>query len=119
MKREIVTPAAPIAPIVFCGIARPQQFFAQVRAAGITPAAEVVFRDHRAYDRGDIERLLAMHNKLSAGGFLTTEKDAVNLGSLQNDLKPFAVAALSLALDHPTDVVDAILARIEKRKPRS
>jgi tetraacyldisaccharide 4'-kinase len=119
MKREIVTPAAPIAPIVFCGIARPLQFFAQVRAAGITPAAEVVFRDHRAYDRGDIERLLAMHNKLSAGGFLTTEKDAVNLGSLQNDLKPFAVAALSLALDHPTDVVDAILARIEKRKPRS
>jgi tetraacyldisaccharide 4'-kinase len=119
MQREIAVPAAPIAPIVFCGIARPQQFFAQVRAAGITPAAEVIFRDHHAYDRSDIERLLAMRGKLSAGGFLTTEKDAVNLGSLQNDLKPFAVAALSLALDHPTDVVDAVLARIEKRKPRS
>jgi tetraacyldisaccharide 4'-kinase len=119
MQREIAVPAAPIAPIVFCGIARPQQFFAQVRAAGITPAAEVIFRDHHAYDRSDIERLLAMRGKLSAGGFLTTEKDEVNLGSLQNDLKPFAVAALSLALDHPTDVVDAVLARIEKRKPRS
>ena len=119
MKREIVTPAAPVAPIVFCGIARPQQFFAQVRAAGIAPAAEVEFRDHHAYDRSDIERLLAMRGRLSAGGFLTTEKDAVNLASLQNDLKPFAVAALSLTLDPPTDVVDAILARIEKRKPRS
>jgi tetraacyldisaccharide 4'-kinase len=119
MTREIVTPAAPIAPIVFCGIARPQQFFAQVRAAGITPATEVIFRDHHAYDRSDIERLLAMRDKLSAGGFLTTEKDAVSLGSLQNDLKLFAVAALSLTLDPPTDVVDAILARIEKRKPRS
>jgi tetraacyldisaccharide 4'-kinase len=119
MTREIAVPAAPIAPIVFCGIARPQQFFAQVRAAGITPAAEVEFRDHHAYDRSDIERLLAMRGKFSAGGFLTTEKDAVNLGSLQADLKPFAVAALSLALDHPTDVVDAVLARIEKRKPRS
>jgi tetraacyldisaccharide 4'-kinase len=119
MHREIVVPAAPASPIVFCGIARPQQFFAQVRAAGITPAAEVEFRDHHPYDRSDIERLLAMRGKLGAGGFLTTEKDAVNLGSLQADLRPFAVAALGLTLDHPTDVVDAILARITERKPRS
>jgi tetraacyldisaccharide 4'-kinase len=111
MKREIVMPAALVAPIVFCGIARPQQFFAQVRAAGITPAAEIDFRDHHAYDRSDIARLLAMRGEIGAGGFLTTEKDAVNLGSLQADLKPFAVAGLSLTLHHPADVVDAILAR--------
>ncbi|HYW40767.1 MAG TPA: tetraacyldisaccharide 4'-kinase [Terriglobales bacterium] len=119
MNREIVMPAALLAPIVFCGIARPQQFFAQVRAGGITPAAEVEFRDHHPYDRRDIERLFAMRGKLGAGGFLTTEKDEVNLGSLQADLKPFAVAALSLAIDHPNDVVDAILARITEGKPRS
>jgi tetraacyldisaccharide 4'-kinase len=111
MKRELVTPAAPAAPIVFCGIARPQQFFAQVRAAGITPAAEVEFRDHHPYKRSDIERLLAMRGKLGAGAFLTTEKDAVNLGPLQADLKPLAVAALSLTLERPDGVVDAILAR--------
>ena len=119
MHREIVVPAVPLAPIVFCGIARPQQFFAQVRAAGIAPAAEVEFRDHHAYDRSDIERLRAQRGKLGAGGFLTTEKDAVNLGSLQADLKPLAVAALSLTLEHPTDVLDIILARITERKPRS
>jgi len=111
MKRQIVMPAALVAPIVFCGIARPQQFFAQMRGAGITPAAEIEFRDHHAYDRSDIERLLAMRGNLGAGGFLTTEKDAVNLGPLQADLKPFTVAALSLTLHHPADVVDAILAR--------
>jgi tetraacyldisaccharide 4'-kinase len=124
MTREISMPAAPTAPIVFCGIARPQQFFAQVRAAGITPVAEVQFRDHHSYNRSDIERLLAMRSKLGAGGFLTTEKDSVNLGPLQEDLKPFAVAALRLTLDHPNDVVDAILARtifarIADQKPRS
>ena len=126
MHREIFTPTAPAAPIVFCGIARPQQFFAQVRAAGITPAAEVEFRDHHAYDRSDIERLLAMRVKLDAGGFLTTEKDAVNLGALllQADLMPFTVAVLSVTIDDPNDVVDAILARtifarITERKPRS
>ena len=80
MKREIVVPAAPEAPLVFCGLARPQQFFAHVRAGGISPAAEVIFRDHHAYGRSDIERLLAMRAKLDAGGFVTTEKDAINLG---------------------------------------
>jgi tetraacyldisaccharide 4'-kinase len=119
IERELVLPSMPSAPVVFCGIARPEQFFAQVRAAGITPAAEIVFRDHHSYDRSDVERLLAMRVKLSAGGFLTTEKDAVNLGSLQAHLKPCAVAALSLTLDHPTEVVDAILAGIAERKPRS
>ncbi|HEY6304394.1 MAG TPA: tetraacyldisaccharide 4'-kinase [Terriglobales bacterium] len=124
MSRQISIPAAPIAPIVFCGIARPQQFFAQVRATGVTPAAEVEFRDHHAYNRGDIERLLTMRGKLGADGFLTTQKDAVNLGALslsplRADLTPFAVAVLSLTLDHPTDIMDAILLRIAKRKPRS
>ena len=114
--RQLILPILPSAPVVFCGIARPQQFFAQVRAAGITPAAEVEFRDHHAYDGSDIKRLLAMRGKLGAGGFLTTEKDAVNLGPLQADLDPLAVAALSLTLEHPTDVVDAILARTIFRK---
>jgi tetraacyldisaccharide 4'-kinase len=119
IERELVLPSMPSAPVVFCGIARPEQFFAQVRAAGITPAAEIIFRDHHAYERSDVERLLAMRVKLSAGSFLTTEKDAVNLGSLQADLNPFAIAALSLLLDHPTDVVGAILAGIAERNPRS
>src|SRR5208282_5230691 len=32
MEREVVLPSTPSAPVVFCGIARPEQFFAQVRA---------------------------------------------------------------------------------------
>src|SRR6266581_260495 len=35
-------------PVAFCGIARPQNFFLQLRTAGIEPAAEAVFRDHHA-----------------------------------------------------------------------
>jgi tetraacyldisaccharide 4'-kinase len=118
MHREIVM--SPLtAPIVFCGIARPQQFFAQVRTAGTLPAAEVEFRDHHAYDQGDIKRLLAMRDKLKAGGFLTTEKDVINLGPWRDDLQPFAAASLNVTLERPADVVDAILARIAKRMPHS
>ncbi len=81
-RQLVLSEPAPPAPVVFCGIARPEQFFAQVRAAGIKPAAEVEFRDHHPYNQSDIDRLLAMRGKLGAGGFLTTEKDAVNLLSL-------------------------------------
>lgn len=124
MQRKVFVPAESVAPIVFCGIARPKQFFAQLRAAGIAPAAEVEFRDHHAYTRRDIERLLAMRGKLGAGGFLTTEKDSVNLGPLQEELKPFATAALGLTIDHSDDVLHTILARTifartGKQEPRS
>jgi tetraacyldisaccharide 4'-kinase len=119
VQRELVRPNLSYSPVVFCGIARPEQFFAQVRAAGITPAAEIRFRDHHAYNRNDREKLLALRNKHGAGGFLTTEKDAVNLGPLRADLEPLAIAMLTVTIDNSNDVVDAILARIAERTPRS
>jgi tetraacyldisaccharide 4'-kinase len=119
IERELVLPNPPSAPVVFCGIARPKQFFAQVRAAGVTPAAEVVFRDHHAYDLDDIRSLIGTRRDRQAGGFLTTEKDAVNLAPNQHHLKPLVVAELSLTIEYPADVVDAILSRIAERKPRS
>jgi tetraacyldisaccharide 4'-kinase len=119
MRREIVLDSVPSSPLVFCAIARPEQFFAQLRASGVAPSAEVVYRDHHAYDQRDIERLLAMRRELGAGGFLTTEKDAVNLGALQTQLGPTAIAILKLTLERPADIVDAIQSRIAERKPRS
>jgi tetraacyldisaccharide 4'-kinase len=119
IERELVLPSVPFAPVVFCGVARPEQFFAQVRAAGITPAAEIIFRDHHAYDLDDIQALIGARRDLQAGGFLTTEKDAINLGPEQRCLEPLAIAQLRLTLDRPTDVIDVILARIREGKPRS
>jgi tetraacyldisaccharide 4'-kinase len=119
MKREILLPSVPSNPVVFCGIGRPQQFFAQVRAAGITPAAEVVFRDHHAYDLDDIQALLGARRDLGAGGFLTTEKDVMNLGPEGAALEPLVVAGIRLALLNPADLLDTILATIAERMPRS
>jgi tetraacyldisaccharide 4'-kinase len=118
-KRALVLTDAPSMPVVFCGIARPKQFFAQVRAAGIKPAAEIIFRDHHAYDIDDIQTLISARRDLSADGFLTTEKDAINLAPQQHLLQPLAVAKLNLALDHPEDVLDTILSAIAGRKLHS
>lgn len=114
VRRQVAVPQAPPSPVVFCGIARPRQFFAQVRALGITPAAEVVFRDHQSYRRSDIARLLDVKGESGAGGFVTTEKDAINLGPLAEQLQPLAFAVLNVLLDNADDVVDTILARIGK-----
>lgn len=55
-----------------------------------------------------------MKEKLRAGGFVTTEKDAVNLGAFESELQPLALATLTIALDNEDDAVDNILARIGK-----
>jgi tetraacyldisaccharide 4'-kinase len=118
IERELVLPNVPSAPVLFCGIARPEQFFAQVRAAGITPAAEVIFCDHHAYDLDDIQSLISTRRDRPGDGFLTTEKDAVNLPP-KHCLEPLAVAELKLTIDDPAGVVDLILTTIAERKARS
>lgn len=112
-KRKINVPDAPAMPVIFCGIARPEQLFAQVRAAGIQPAAEIAFRDHHAYRERDIEQLIAAQAKRGAGGFITTEKDAINLGTLQSKLLPLAITMLTVIIENSAGVVDTILDRIK------
>lgn len=119
MRREIELNNPPPSPVVFCGIAKPPQFFAQVNAAGVAPATEISFRDHHAYTAADIDALLRARRDRNAGGFVTTEKDLINLGQLRQALNPLSVAVLRLTIDRPADLVDTILARIAIRKPRS
>ena len=117
--RDLVLDNVPTSPVVFCGLARPEQFFAQVRGAGIAPAAEVAFGDHHAYSERDIERLLGMQKAGGPRGFLTTEKDAVNLGTLSARLAPLSVGVLRVSIDRPEELVDTILTRVAERGPGS
>lgn len=119
VHRELVLPAVPPNPIAFCGIARPQQFFALLRASGVSPAAELAFRDHHTYGPADINRLRTVQKERGASGFVTTEKDAINLGRFQSDLQPLSVAVLRLTLEDPANAVDTILARFAERNPLS
>ena len=119
MRREISLSNVPAWPIVFCGIAKAAQFFSHVRGAGITPAREIAFHDHHAYNPDDIQALRRARSEQNAGGFITTEKDAINLGSLASGLDPLAVVTLRVTIDNPAELVDTILMRIAGRKPLS
>ena len=116
VRRGMAAQNVPPRPVVFCGIARPQNFVLQLRAANIEPAAEAFYRDHHLYSENDIRELLALRQKSEAGGFVTTEKDAVNLGAFLSALEPLAVVPVRMELADAADALDTILQAIEQRK---
>jgi tetraacyldisaccharide 4'-kinase len=123
VRRGIVTQNAaqkiPERAVVFCGIARPQNFLLQLRAAGVEPVAEAFFRDHHAYTEKDVRDLLELRKRSEAGGFITTEKDAVNLGGYLDALAPLAVVPVKMELADAANAVDTMLHVIEERRGRS
>jgi tetraacyldisaccharide 4'-kinase len=118
-RRGIVLTDVPARPVVFCAIAKPKNFVLQLRTAGIEPVAEAFYRDHHAYRQRDICDLLNLRRQSEADGFVTTEKDAVNLGGYLATLGPLAVVPVKMELTDAANAVDTILARIAERKRQS
>jgi tetraacyldisaccharide 4'-kinase len=116
--RGIVPVTVPARPVAFCGIARPKNFMLQLRKAGIEPVAEAVYRDHHAYVETDIRELLALKAKSQADGFVTTEKDAINLGGYFSALQPLAVVPVKMELADAANAVDTMLRIMAERTQR-
>jgi len=120
VTRSLHLEAPPHRPIAFAAIGRPQNFFAQLRALTLSPIAEVPFRDHRRYTQSDIQRLIRIAAANHADGFITTEKDFINLGPIAEQLSPLSIVTLELAIDNPDSALDTILATLKQRgKPAS
>jgi tetraacyldisaccharide 4'-kinase len=116
VKRGIIAEALPLRPVVFCGIARPQNFLLQLRAANIEPAAQAFYHDHHAYSERDVRELLELRERSEAGGFVTTEKDAVNLGPYLSALTPLSVVRVRMELVDAANAIDTMLHKIEEER---
>jgi len=101
--------------LAFCAIARPQQFFRELRGHGLQLAAEVTFPDHHRYSPADLDRLLRARDQYKVDAFLTTEKDEINLGELRSRLAPLHVAQLRSRLLEPDSAMAAMLETIGRR----
>ncbi|MGB2602103.1 MAG: tetraacyldisaccharide 4'-kinase [Candidatus Sulfotelmatobacter sp.] len=119
VRRGIIAKDIPPRPVVFCGVARPQNVLLQLRVTGIDPVAEAFFRDHHVYTEKDVHDLLQLKQRSEAGGFVTTEKDAVNLGGYFEALAPLAVVPVRMELADAASAVDTMLRVIEERHSRS
>ncbi len=68
------------------GIARPERFFDDLRAAGATVVGTRVFRDHHRFRASDVQAIAQAARQAGAEVVVTTEKDAVRLeGQLPGD----------------------------------
>jgi tetraacyldisaccharide 4'-kinase len=114
-QRQIELPASGGRLVAFCGIARSGQFFDSLKSLGQEIAATMIFRDHHRYGQRDIDRLLRLKKQTGADGFITTEKDAVNLGALSRQLEPLRTARLRLELESPEQAITEMLLAIEQR----
>jgi tetraacyldisaccharide 4'-kinase len=116
VRRGIAPANVPARPVVFCGIARPQNFVLQLRTANVEPVAEAFYRDHHAYSEKDVRELLALKQRSEAGGFVTTEKDAVNLGPYLAALEPISVVPVRMELVDAANALDTMLRKIGKEE---
>jgi len=115
VRRNIAPVEIPPRPVVFCGIARPEHFLFQLKLAGVEAAAQALYRDHHAYSERDVRDILELAGKSEAGGFVTTEKDAVNLGGYLSALKPLAVVPVKMELVEEAAAMDTIMQTVAKR----
>ena len=115
-RRGIIAQGIPPRPVVFCGIARPQNFVLQLRAANIEPVAQAFYRDHHLYIEKDVRELMELAQRSGAGGFVTTEKDAVNLGPYLSAFAPMAVVPVRMELMDAANALDTMLGKIEERR---
>lgn len=118
VTRDIVAPQTDESCLAFCGIARPLNFVAQLRAAGVMLAGTSSFRDHHRYSTEDIRQLLQLRKQRGAKAFVTTEKDAVNLEGRLEALQPIHVVPVRMRLHNASAVLEFILATVSERKRR-
>jgi tetraacyldisaccharide 4'-kinase len=106
VSRGIVVPETADTCFAFSGIARPEQFFTQLGTAGVRVTGTRAFRDHHAYTASDVELLFKLGQEAGAAAFVTTEKDAVNLGKYAERLRPMHVVTVKMSF--AADSVSAI-----------
>jgi tetraacyldisaccharide 4'-kinase len=112
ISRGIEAPQVSERCIAFCGIARPQIFFGELSAAGLTLSDTRAFSDHHRYTMSDIRALQRLGERKDAQAFVTTEKDRVNLGALAAELTPLYAVPVQLQVQNADEVMQDLLERV-------
>jgi tetraacyldisaccharide 4'-kinase len=103
------------AVVAFCGIARPEQFFAGLEAAGLHLGARIAFSDHHRYSPRDLARLAAAARKSGTTTLITTEKDRVRLGKLSAALPDWLAlrtVGLRIEIENQSNAFDWLVAQV-------
>ena len=112
-RREMRVPSLTGPVVAFCGIARPEQFFAGLESGGLDVVARHRFEDHWRFDLRDVELLRALVRKSGADALVTTAKDRIRLRALEGELGvQVHTVGLQVELDDEPGVVAWLKARL-------
>jgi len=116
-KMEVPIPIGGVrGPVAaFCGIARPEQFFAGLEAAGLQLAVRKAFTDHHQFTAREVEQLLTNAQAGGATAIYTTEKDFLRLGDLSSAFAkalPLQTARLRVEIEHEDEAIEWLLERL-------
>jgi tetraacyldisaccharide 4'-kinase len=92
----------------FCGVGNPQAFFNDLSHWHVPVAGQSIFRDHHRYTASDLRRLEESAQSAGAIAFVTTEKDAENLGGVGTPALPIFVAAIDFVLTAESEFIAAL-----------
>ena len=115
-QREMNVPATTGPVVAFCGIARPEQFFAGLESAGAQIVGWKVFRDHHRFEERDLESLRRLVKHTGASGLVTTAKDRVRMGALAKRLEMTTLvytAGLRIVLEDEARVAAWLKVRLQ------
>jgi len=113
IRRGLTIPALPSRMVAFCGVARPERFFTELREAAVKAAVEVAYSDHHVYTEKDVRHLLAVQEEKNCGGFVTTEKDVINLREHAALLRPLFSTTVTMELVRPEPAIELLLKKIQ------
>jgi tetraacyldisaccharide 4'-kinase len=119
MRRSVEVATKVERAVAFCGVARPEEFFASLAKAGVSVTRKMAFADHHRYSEEDARRLAEVCVEAGGDGFVTTEKDLVKLdASVLGELErvaPLVVARLTVGLRDEAAVAGQLRAKLLAR----
>jgi tetraacyldisaccharide 4'-kinase len=95
----------------FCAIGNPDAFLQDLARWHVPVCGHRYFRDHHRYDQIDLKKLETFAKNQGAVGFITTEKDWINLQSAGKPPLPTFVAVISLSIRSESEFI----ARLERK----
>ena len=96
----------------FCGIGNPRSFFGTLPDLGCEAVLQRSFRDHHRYTAKDKRQLGRAAAENRAEAFVTTAKDAMNLGDAAGLALPTYVMEVELQVDEADDLLSRVLAAV-------
>lgn len=113
---------APLEPgarvMAVAGIARPDRFFAALKAQGLVVARELTFRDHHPFTRRDVDDVVRTAAAARVDLVLTTEKDLMRLLPLRPLRAPIAWVPLTVTVEPATEFLKWLEQRLDAAKGR-